>query len=54
MKKLQEIFNNLVKCKSAQETVEEGAKSELNKTLGVFDLIVIGIAAVVGTGIFHC
>lgn len=52
MKQLQVIFNNLLKCKSPQETVEEGNKSELKKTLGIFDLIVIGIAAVVGTGIF--
>jgi APA family basic amino acid/polyamine antiporter len=52
MNRLQMIFNNLLKCKSPQETVEEGTKSELKKTLGVFDLIVIGIAAVVGTGIF--
>lgn len=52
MKKLQQIFNNVLKCKSPQATVEEGTQSELKKTLGVFDLIVIGIAAVVGTGIF--
>ena len=52
MNRLQVIFNNLLKCKSPQETVEEGSQSELKKTLGVFDLIVIGIAAVVGTGIF--
>ena len=52
MNRLQVIFNNLLKCKSPQETVEEGTQSELKKTLGIFDLIVIGIAAVVGTGIF--
>lgn len=52
MNKLQVIFNNLLKCKSPQETVEEGSKSELKKTLSIFDLIVLGIAAVVGTGIF--
>ena len=52
MNKLQIIFNNLLKCKSPQDTVEAGAKSELKKTLGIFDLIVLGIAAVVGTGIF--
>ena len=52
MNKLQVIFNNLLKCKSPQATVEEGCQSELKKTLGIFDLIVIGIAAVVGTGIF--
>ena len=52
MEKLKVIFNNLINCKSPQETVDEGAKSELKKTLSIFDLIVIGIAAVVGTGIF--
>jgi len=52
MNKLQVIFNNILKCKSPQETIEEGTQSELKKTLGIFDLIVIGIAAVVGTGIF--
>ena len=52
MKKLQQIFKNILSCKSPQETVEEGSQSELKKTLGIFDLIVIGIAAVVGTGIF--
>ena len=52
MNNLQIIFNNLIKCKSPQETVETGTQSELKKTLGIFDLIVIGIAAVVGTGIF--
>ena len=50
--KLQSIFNNLIKCKSPQELIEEGTNSELKKTLNAFDLIVIGIGAVVGTGIF--
>ena len=52
MTKLQQIFNNLLKCKSPDEAIETGSASELKKTLSVFDLIVIGIAAVVGTGIF--
>ena len=52
MNNLRIIFNNLLKCKSTQDTVDEGSKSELKKTLGIFDLIVLGIAAVVGTGIF--
>ena len=52
MNKLQAIFNNILKCKNPDETIEAGTQSELKKTLGVFDLIVIGIAAVVGTGIF--
>ncbi len=49
---IKSIINNLLKCKSPQELIDEGSKSGLKKTLGVFDLIVIGIGAVVGTGIF--
>ncbi len=52
MKRLQVIFNNLLKCKSPQDLIDEGCHSDLKKTLNVFDLIVIGIGAVVGTGIF--
>ena len=46
------LLSNLLKCKSPQELIDEGANSGLKKTLNVFDLIVIGIGAVVGTGIF--
>lgn len=47
-----QIFNNLIKCKSPQELIDEGVNSELKKTLNAFDLIILGIGAVVGTGIF--
>ena len=46
------LLSNLLKCKSPQELIDEGANSGLKKTLNFFDLIVIGIGAVVGTGIF--
>ena len=49
---LRQVLDNLLKCKSPQELIDEGVNSELKKTLNVFDLIVIGIGAVVGTGIF--
>ena len=49
---LKTILRNMLECKSPQELIDEGAGSELKKTLNVFDLIVIGIGAVVGTGIF--
>ena len=52
MNNLKVIFNNLIKCKSPQELIDEGSNSELKKTLNAFDLIIIGIGAVVGTGIF--
>ncbi len=46
------LLNNLLKCKSPDELIEAGSSSGLKKTLNVFDLIIIGIGAVVGTGIF--
>ena len=49
---LKTIFKNLIKCKSPQELIDEGTNSELKKTLNAFDLIILGIGAVVGTGIF--
>ena len=48
----QSLLNNLFKRKTPDELVESTQKSALKKTLNVFDLIVIGIGAVVGTGIF--
>ncbi len=52
MNNLKIIFKNLIKCKSPQELIDEGVNSELKKTLNAFDLIILGIGAVVGTGIF--
>ncbi|MBR1775758.1 amino acid permease [bacterium] len=46
------ILKNLIKCKSPQELIDEGTNSGLKKTLNAFDLIILGIGAVVGTGIF--
>lgn len=46
------LLDNLLKCKTPDELIEAGNKSGLKKTLNIFDLIVIGIGAVVGTGIF--
>jgi len=46
------LLNNLLKCKTPDELIEAGNNSGLKKTLNVFDLIIIGIGAVVGTGIF--
>ena len=46
------ILKNILNKKSPDELIATSKKSELKKTLNVFDLIVIGIGAVVGTGIF--
>lgn len=47
-----EISKNLLKKKNVDELINTSEKSELKKTLNAFDLIVLGIGAVVGTGIF--
>lgn len=49
---LKRLGRRLIKIKSPDQMIADGNKSELSKTLNVVDLIVIGIGAVVGTGIF--
>ena len=49
---LKGFISNLLEKKSIDEVVETAKKSELKKTLSAFDLIILGIGAVVGTGIF--
>ncbi len=49
---LKEISRNILKKRSIDELVATSKNSDLKKTLNVFDLIIIGIGAVVGTGIF--
>ena len=49
---IKHICQNLLKRRSLDELIATTKRSELKKTLNVFDLIVIGIGAVVGTGIF--
>ena len=49
---IKQFINNLLEKKSADEVIETVKKSDLKKTLGAFDLIILGIGAVVGTGIF--
>ncbi len=49
---MSKILENILRKKSTDELIATSKKSELKKTLNVFDLIVIGIGAVVGTGIF--
>ena len=49
---IKEICRKIAKKRSIDDLLATSKKSELKKTLNVFDLIVIGIGAVVGTGIF--
>lgn len=50
--KVKRIAKKLFKVKSPDALIAEGKKSELDKTLTAFDLIILGIGAVIGTGIF--
>ena len=45
------VISNLLTRKSAQELLDRARKGSLKKALNAFDLFVIGIGAVVGTGI---
>ncbi len=50
--KIKRLSKNMFKVKSPDALIAEGKKSELSKTLTAFDLIILGIGAVIGTGIF--
>lgn len=50
--KFNKIAKNIFKVKNPDALIAEGKKSELSKTLTAFDLIILGIGAVIGTGIF--
>jgi len=45
------VLSNLLSRKSANELIERAKTGSLKKTLNAFDLFIIGIGAVVGTGI---
>ena len=47
-----QFINNLLKRNTPDEIISESSSSGLKKTLNAFDLIILGIGAVVGTGIF--
>ena len=47
-----EFKNNLLEKKSPDEILKVAESADLKKTLNAFDLIMLGIGAVIGTGIF--
>lgn len=49
---LQNIIANLVKRKNLDEAMANAQKEGLEKTLGVWDLIMLGVGAIIGSGIF--
>ena len=49
---MNQVLENIFKKKSTDELMATSKKSELKKSLSIFDLIVIGVSAVIGVGIF--
>jgi len=49
---MEKFATNLFKKKSPDELLEGAKSSNLKKTLGAFDLIILGVGAIIGTGIF--
>jgi len=47
-----EFLHNLVKTKNPDVMLADAKKEGLEKTLGVWDLIILGIGAIIGSGIF--
>jgi len=47
MNKLKKIFLNMASVKSADDFIDTANKSELKKTLGIFDLTSAGISVAV-------
>lgn len=50
--KIVNLFQNMFTAKNPDDLIAQGKKTELSKTLTVLDLIILGIGAVLGTGIF--
>lgn len=49
---LTDIISNMLKRKNPDDAVESASKGGLEKTLGVWDLIILGVGAIIGSGIF--
>lgn len=47
-----QFLKNLVKTKNPDDMLQEAKEEGLEKTLGVLDLIILGIGAIIGSGIF--
>lgn len=52
MNKFKTLVRTIFTPKNPDDLIAEGSKSELSKSLTIFDLIILGIGAVLGTGIF--
>lgn len=50
--KISNIIQNMCSKKSTDDFIAQSESTQLKKTLNIFDLLILGISAVVGTGIF--
>ena len=46
------LLQNLIKRKNLDEAISNAQKGGLEKTLGAWDLILLGVGAIIGSGIF--
>lgn len=46
------FVNNLLKLKNPDSMIKQAQEGGLKKTLGAFDLIILGVGAIIGSGIF--
>lgn len=46
------FLKNITRIKNPDEMLEDAKESSLEKTLGVWDLIILGVGAIIGSGIF--
>lgn len=47
-----ELLQNLIKRKNLDDAISNAQKGGLEKTLGAWDLIILGVGAIIGSGIF--
>lgn len=50
--KIKSFFSNICKKADTDELIERSQKTTFSKSLGAFDLIILGISAIIGCGIF--
>ena len=46
------FLKKITRIKAPDEMLEQASEGSLEKTLGVWDLIILGIGAIIGSGIF--
>ena len=49
---ISKLVKNLLKIKNPDNMIKQAQDGGLKKTLGAFDLIILGVGAIIGSGIF--